>query len=147
MRIGGWQQIGAYRRKFDAPASCRLFSGVSLPPRLRGFICSTTKPTQAPFTDFVAGQGFNARNARTGAGLREMRALKSRMQLMHMGGLRVSGIGNFGAVTIWAFKITPKASASVPIRKQSGCFQGIGAATCTLASVKASAGCGVSYFL
>ena len=109
-------------------------------------MCSTTKPTQAPFTDFVAGQGFNARNARTGAGLREMRALKSRMQLMHMGGLRVSGIGNFGAVTIWAFK-AEKASASVPSRNQSGCFEGIGAATCTLASVKASAGCGVSYFL
>jgi hypothetical protein len=98
---------------------------VSLPPRLRGLIWSTTKPEHAPCTDLVAGHGFFVRNARTGAGLREMRPPKSRTQFMHEGGCRVLGSGNLGAVMIWAFTMAQNASASVPIRNRRGCFEGI----------------------
>jgi hypothetical protein len=141
MRIGGWRQIGAHRQKFDAPApwhrhfawslaACamvrhRMFSGVSLAPGFRVLMSSTTYPGQAPFTDPVVGQGCLARNARTGAGFREICPVKSRTQLRQVGVWPVRGGGNLETMLNWAFRMAQAVRANVPRRNGSRCFEGI----------------------
>lgn len=141
MRIGGWRQIGAHRRNFDAPASWRrhlawsffacamvrhrMLLGVSLAPGLRVLMSSTTYPGQAPFTDSVVGQGCFARKARTGAGFPEICPLKSRTQLRQVGVWLVRGAGNLEIMLSWAFRIAQMARASVPMRKGSGYIESI----------------------
>jgi hypothetical protein len=87
---------------------------------------STTYPGQAPFTDPVVGHGCLARNARTGAGLREICPLKLRTQLRQVGLWLVRGGGNLDTMLSWAFRTAQSARAKVPMRKESGCFEGIG---------------------
>ncbi len=141
MRIGGWRQIGARRRNFDAPAprrrhlawsliACamvrhRMFLGVSPAPGLRGLMSPTTYPGQAPVTDPVVGQGCLARNARTSAEFGEICPFESRTQLMQEGVWLIRGGGNLETMLSWAFRMAQTASASVAMRRGSGCIEGI----------------------
>jgi len=85
----------------------------------------TTYPGQGPCTDSVVGQGCFARNARTGAGFREICPLKSRTQLMQVGVWLVRGGGNLETMLNWAFRMAQSARERIPAPKGIWCFVGI----------------------
>ena len=105
----------------------RMFSGVSLAPGLRALMSSTTYPGQAPLTEPVVGQGCFARNARTGAGFREICPLRSRTQLRQVGVWLVRGAGNLETMLSCAFRTAQTVRAGTPRRNRSGYLEGIAA--------------------
>jgi hypothetical protein len=124
-RLRAWPHHLAWSLAACASVRQRMFSGVSVAPGLSALMSSTTYPGHAPFTEPVVGQGCFARNARTGAGFREICPLKSRTQLRQVGVWLVRGAGNLETMLSWAFRIAQTVRTSVPRRNGSGYGEGI----------------------